>query len=713
MLRHKLYVPNLILIVICLIVLVAIYLLNAIGNSKNDKSPLVLLQGQDSTIHYLQDSKDDLYWAENAYHYYLGTHDSAYKAKFISYLESFVSNLENSHILDDSSSNDIAINLQQKVYLANAVIRLKQFADNLLSTSLRDSVFDADEYINIGPASRVVQRYLIQKNDTVRYVPVKRRKTLINKIVSIFKDDQDSLSAVISGGSKTLSFSDSSKMASQAQKRKLRSIDKSLQKHYHAILKKELDVRKSIDEKNRQEALFNQAIFTDIQNEITKVLKSANNTRQKGTYNTISKLHNNYFNQNTIFITSLAIISTLLLMLGYKVAATRRYEKGIISDKQQAIALSEMKASFLSTMSHEIRTPLTAIIGFVDHIYSKGVDAKTTEYIQNIKYASDHLLETVNDVLEFSKLESGKVKINKEPFVLQELLQNAISTYKLQAEHKKLSLSLQSSIEPSMAVNGDAFHIRQILYNLINNAIKFTETGGVILRASSRMLKEKTVELTFEVEDTGRGLSKDAIENVFKEFVQVKSELDRNVGNNMGTGLGLSITKKLITLLNGTIELKSQLGKGSKFTVTFPLELADAGFMGATPVNKVTDSTLLVGKRILLAEDSEPIRYLAQTILKEMKLDVEIARDGAEAWDLFKASNGRFDYILTDIEMPKLTGNQLAMKIRNSNSNIPIIAMTAHTSHEEYEQYKKDGVSAVITKPFKRNELNRVLTECS
>lgn len=708
MFRHKLQIPNLILIAICLVVIITVYLLNVINTSINErnKNATTTLTAQDSVIQYLESCKNDLYLAGNAYDFYISTNNAIYKEEFSSHINHFITNLDNSHLLENKSTDPISINLQQKVHLSNTLVKLKKLADSILTESLNYSTLDEPQSL-AKVLSRLIVNKTVERRDTVKYVPIKTKKSLIKKIASIFKDEDEQLSTITNQSSVTykndsLLTHKGNSLDAEAEKSK-----KSIKKYYASILRKELEIRHKIDKKNKQAALYNKAIFTDLQNEITEITNSVNQSHKNSTFSAITDLRDYNRKQNYLFISSLVALAILLLLLGYKVMHTRRYENKILLDRQQAIALSDMKASFLNTMSHEIRTPLTAIIGFADHISSKGIDANTPEYINNIKYASDHLLETVNDVLEFSKLESGKVSIANAPFLINDLLENTINTYKLQAQKKQLNLFLQSSIQRTLIVVGDVFHLRQVLYNLINNAIKFTDKGSITLHAYAHLLSDKKQELTFIVQDTGRGIEKNALESVFKEFVQIKEANENTTKTTKGTGLGLSISQKLVTLMGGTIRLESEVNVGSKFIVTIPF-IVEKNKSNAPAVRKA-DSNQLIGKKVLLAEDSESIIILASMLLKDMKVEVDIAKNGEEAWGKFNTNPDNYDYILTDIEMPGLNGNDLARRIRASYYDISIIAITGHTSSEEYERFKQDGIDATITKPFKKNELIDVL----
>lgn len=715
MMRYKLYIPNLILIAICFVVLVTIYLLSAVSSnlSLKSKHSTYFLQHQDSMIRNLQGCKDDLYLAENAYQFYLVTRDTHYKYLFISNIGNFIDHLDSTKLLSDTTTDDITIYLQHKVRLAGRVVQLKEFADDILVSSLNDSLVDTRlAFPNHRKMNLQLPKYVIQKTDTVKYVPVKTKKTLVQKIASLFKHDKDSVKVTTSQGSH-ISRIDDAGSGKHPEVQYARNLNRKLTSHYKKIMRQELEVRKKIDEDSRLTALYNQKIFSDIQKEITEILTIVDNARKKNTYATISTFQTAQRDQNNIFLVSLVIIAVLVLLLGYKAITTRRYEKTILTDKEHAEELSKMKASFLDTMSHEIRTPLTAIVGFADYIHTNGINDNTPEFVKNIKYASDHLLETVNEVLEFSRLESGKVKIVKEPFCLTELLENVITTYQLQAQKKNITLLLKSTIDASLIVISDSFHLRQVLYNLVNNAIKFTEKGTVTLNAFLKEKKGDNTMISFVIEDTGIGIAKEAVDEIFKEFVQIKDIKEQREKNISGTGLGLSITKKLVLLLGGTIKLESELNKGSRFLVTIPVALSESDASVKHAAQAISDERRLKGKRILLAEDSEPIIYLAKTILNDMMLEVMVAKNGEEAWKLFMENEGRFDYVLTDIEMPGLNGNELAQRIRerNMNAGICIIAMTAHTSKEEYERYLQDGIDAIITKPFRRTELNKVLTE--
>lgn len=715
MFKHKLSQPYLLILVICLVVLATTYLFSINSRDNNGKIAAQKIDENTATIATLNSSKDYLYLAENAYQQYLAAAQPVYRDSFLMYLESFVAAIDKTGVLNNSGSDKLSIDIQQRVALSQAIVQLKQVADELLTSALQDSVFGGSGYVTISSkqTDRLIKSYFSNTNDTIKFLPIKEKKTLFKKITSIFKEEKDSIAAINSSATQTATTSDSTSTISLNQQQKQRQANRSLQIYFKNLLQKELLVRKEIDQKTKQSALLNQTIFNNLQHEIAGITQSLNQQQLQDSKLSISQYQQANKYQHNLFTIALVIISILILLLGYKISSTRKYEKSILSDKQQAVALSEMKSSFLNTMSHEIRTPLTAVIGFADYIQTKGIDENTIDYIRNIKYASDHLLETVNDVLEFSKIESGNIELVEEVFSIHELIQNTINTLKLQAEKKQITLTLDSSIPKDATLKGDAFHIRQIIYNLINNAIKFTDKGGVTFKASLQQVEGNKVHFNFQVIDTGKGISKEAIDEVFKEFVQIRDAQKKTNKQTMGSGLGLAITKKLITFLGGAIQLTSKLGKGSTFTVSIPMtKVAPQKVLSDTTKTTINNS-MFAGKSVLLAEDSEPIIMLTLAILKEMKLEVDVAKNGEEAYNKYQQNKAAYDFILTDIEMPILNGHDMAAKIRTTNKDICIIAMTAHTAPEAYEQYKEYGINTVITKPFKKEDIIRVFAECS
>lgn len=411
------------------------------------------------------------------------------------------------------------------------------------------------------------------------------------------------------------------------------------------------------------------------------------------------------------FWVSLLIILFIVGVLVYNIYKMVNYENEILEARERALKLAQVKSRFLSNMSHEIRSPLTAIMGFTEIIDKIEVDTEKKNYLHAIKTSSEHLLSTVNDVLDFSKLDAGKLKLEKQPFYIASAIEEvAFALSSTSAANKGIKVDSIIELDKNLAVKGDLFRLKQILYNLLSNAIKFTEKGNVTIIANISGTTEKQVMIKIAVADTGIGIPNDQIKTVFEEFTQVTNNSTSKDTRRAikGTGLGLSICKMLVELQGGTIGVESKLNQGSVFTFAIPYEVANdkvANEKESTVMNTISSS--LKDKRVLVIEDNDVNIMLLTMLLKKVGIVYDIAKDGEIGLQLFKDNN--YDIILTDINVPKLTGDEIAIIVRQytdeAKRHIPIIGLTATIVQDDLDEYITSGINEVLVKPFKQDEL--------
>ncbi len=406
------------------------------------------------------------------------------------------------------------------------------------------------------------------------------------------------------------------------------------------------------------------------------------------------------------FLFAIGLYSRLRFIRKTQAALTKKNEI-IEAEKEKAQASERAKHQFLANMSHEIRTPMNAIKGMTDILIRRDPKDTQKEFLQGIKQSSDSLLVIINDILDISKIESGKVELEKVPFQVGEVLQGVHTIMQFKAEEKGLELKTLVS-EDIPRLIGDPTRLRQILINLVGNAIKFTEKGMVSIRTELLRQSDDQVELQFTVSDTGVGIGKDRLDKIFESFEQAYSDTTRKFG---GTGLGLSISKKLVELHGGKIWVESVKSKGSQFHFTLPLAI-DQRVEVKTPqsaeAKDVPMDQALKGVRILLVEDNTFNAIVAQEELEDAieEVAVDVAENGAIAVE--KIKTGEYDIILMDVQMPVMNGYEATEKIRalsNGKSGIPIIAMTANVLKEEVERCYEAGMDDFIGKPFDVEQL--------
>jgi PAS domain S-box-containing protein len=401
------------------------------------------------------------------------------------------------------------------------------------------------------------------------------------------------------------------------------------------------------------------------------------------------------------------------ISIGTDISARVLQEFELKKAKEEAEESVKAKNEFLANMSHEIRTPLNAIIGFTDLLLESKLSAEQREYIETLHASGEILLTLINNILDLSKLDANRLQIEKIPFNLKKTLNEVVNLMKIKAQEKEIFIDLIFNSNVPINVISDPNRISQILLNLIGNAIKFTDKGGVTITVNKIDEKDKIAMVSIEVKDTGIGIVSNKINSVFDAFTQAKSDTSRIYG---GTGLGLTIVKKLINLLNGQIKVESVFGKGSVFTLIIPLKIEEG-------INKQNSVKVCLQEEvsqkevknlnysILLIEDNKTNQLLAKTRLERWNCKVDIANNGFEG--VKKAQKNVYDIIMMDIQMPVMDGYEATKIIKNDlseeASKTPIIAMTAFTSKTEIKRALQAGMDDYIFKPFKPEELYEIL----
>lgn len=386
----------------------------------------------------------------------------------------------------------------------------------------------------------------------------------------------------------------------------------------------------------------------------------------------------------------------------------------IYTEKAENYALS--KSRFMASMSHEIRTPLNSIIGFSEQLTQSEMNEPQKEQINAIRSSSEMLLDVVNEILDFSKYETGKMNFEAAPFKPYEAIAGIVTSMQVQAGKKGIVLNHQLDFDKDVCLQGDSFRLKQVVMNLVSNAIKFTPRGSVFINAFITDGRQPGFNvLNVYVRDTGLGIDKDNLPFIFDEFSQVSSA--QKATNTPGTGLGLAIVKKIVELQGGSINVTSNVGKGSIFSFKLPMQLSPTDACKATETQStVNPRELVAGKRVLVAEDNKLNVLLVSTILKKWGLIFDVACDGREALQLFE--DHRYDIILTDIEMPEMGGIEFSQLVRaNGNpqkASLPILALTANVLKEDRDKYLSVGITGVVLKPFsERNLIDNVAAALS
>ena len=400
-------------------------------------------------------------------------------------------------------------------------------------------------------------------------------------------------------------------------------------------------------------------------------------------------------------LTFLLLLATIIIIFSY-VQKNKKYQQLLKRSKESTETLSKAKERFFANMSHEIRTPMNAISGFSKLLLRSELNSDQQEQVEIIKKSSDHLLKLLNDILDFSKLQALKLQLEKKSFNLQELLDDTYKLLKEPADSKGLHLFTTYSDLPKY-VSGDPYRLKQILINLLNNSIKYTEAGSVELKVTATNLDEKSA-IEIQVIDTGRGIPKESQFRLFQEFEQSDQS-----SFSKGTGLGLAITKKLVQLHQGKINLESEEGEGTTVTVNLEYEIA-AEPPREKEVFEYDDN--FSDKKFLIADD-EPFNIkLLATLLDKCHAKYDTAVNGAEAFELLQRN--KYDVVLLDLKMPEMTGWEVAKAVRetdNPNVDQPLIALTATVAQIDKQKAQSSGFDHILRKPFDEAELFTLISK--
>jgi signal transduction histidine kinase len=368
----------------------------------------------------------------------------------------------------------------------------------------------------------------------------------------------------------------------------------------------------------------------------------------------------------------------------------------------EAEQANEAKGLFLANMSHEIRTPLNGIIGSIQLIRNTEDPKDHADLMRTLEQSSEALLAQINDVLDYSKMDSEQHVVEHVPFDILGLLTSVHSIYQGQAKNKQISLSCEFPAEPSsgnLIVNGDPNKIRQILLNLVSNAIKFTSPGGSV----SLAFKHDHVHMYITIQDSGIGISEEKLDAIFEPFGQEDSSISRRFG---GSGLGLAISKKLSEVLNGELNVESIANKGSTFTLILPYEPAEL-ITPSKEARPTSDQKEAITGKVLLVEDNPVNQKIARAMLTKMGMSVSLAANGNEA--VHAIALDHYDLILMDLQMPEKDGLQATREIRELGISVPIIALTANSTIESQKACFDAGMVGFISKPFKLDSLTQAI----
>lgn len=438
-------------------------------------------------------------------------------------------------------------------------------------------------------------------------------------------------------------------------------------------------------------------LITKIENEISVIINAkalAANKLAEKTYIWLAMF--------SVSGTLLAIL-VMIIIVRY-VRKTHVYQIALQTSKDEAEKLARTKELFMANMSHEIRTPVTAISGFTEQLLHEPLDENTNRTLKIIKASSDHLAIIINDILDFAKLQNGRLSLEKVHFNISQILDDVFALFERNALRNNTRLTYSISPETPKVLLGDPYRLKQIMINLVSNSVKFTKNGLVNLSVDSIRKKSTEIDLVIEVADTGIGIEESKIDFIFEDFTQEEMSTTRKYG---GTGLGLSIVKKLIELHSGTLVCISRKNHGTTITCNIPYQAGDDKL-----VRKDINPPLYIPEeiknlKILIVDDEEYNRLLFKTILDRWKVRNNEVANGMEALEILKSD--RYDLLFMDARMPGIDGLKATQFIRNEmnimESEMPVICISAASANEDWQKYRQAGMNAILSKPFTEEKL--------
>lgn len=407
---------------------------------------------------------------------------------------------------------------------------------------------------------------------------------------------------------------------------------------------------------------------------------------------------------------TLLVILVLIVVVKYS-RKTRDYQLALIRSKEETEELARTKELFMANMSHEIRTPVNAIYGFTEQLLYRSFDDKSRELLDIIKSSSDHLVKLVNDILDFSKLQNASIELEKSHFQIKKVCEEIQLLFEKRAMESHTHLAYSIGKSTPLVLLGDSYRLKQILINLVGNAVKFTADGEIHFSVDCVMRSADNLDLILKVADTGIGISDDMQERVFDDFTQAETDTTRKYG---GTGLGLSIVKKLVELHQGSITLKSQPQKGTTITCVLPYIV---GKWDQLPVitQKLFIPETVKSLKLLVVDDEEYNRMLFRTILNRWNVQYDEAPDGMKALEKLRSS--KYNLVFMDVRMPGPDGLKTTASIRNelgiNSSDLPVIGISATHSADDLQKFRQCGMNTFLPKPFTEKMLLDVILSVS
>lgn len=585
--------------------------------------------------------------------------------------------------------------LRQKKIKTESYLKLRKLTDSLVIGFSQLGLVEREVEAKIALPAPKKQLKTITSFDTIKHEPAPTKK-FFGRLADAFSSKKKDTSLTIVKTERSIVVNQDVRSFNKQQIKKIEDY----YKHLYANASKLKSDEKEI-------LLLNSKLVTDIISILQRFKKDEISYLIDTRTLLSEELLTDVKSLDWITMINILLLVSLIIFILYNIVKQYKNEKVLITLSKRAAQDSHSKSRFLANMSHEIRTPLNSVVGFSEQLSKSDLTTEQSDQVNAIRNSSEMLLALVNEILDFSKYEVGKINLEKAPFVPYDEIMEVFNSMNVLAVNKNLLLENKVTLEKDTCLLGDRLRLKQMVMNLLTNAIKFTASGTVTLKVNLSHHGKKQAVLKVHVEDTGIGIAVEDLEFIFDEFAQVYSS------TKQGTGLGLAICKKIVELQGGKIDVTSVLGKGSVFSFEIPYELTKIKEEVKVTETSKPSKGKLTGKHILLVDDNKMNVLLAQTVLKKWEMGFDCAYDGKEALELFKKND--YDLILTDIQMPIMGGVELTHEVRYNGdfnkSKIPILGITAHVLLEDREAYLKAGMNDLVLKPFLEQELIDKITQ--
>ncbi|MFH1161060.1 MAG: ATP-binding protein [bacterium] len=706
----------------CLVILVvaamSVFFLIRSNEQSKITEALSVLKEKDRDLEIMEKSFQQLSQADNDFRLYTLTYDPDLLKQYYSDLEALTATLDSLRTSCESFSSEIFFldgaseSILRKEDLTAHFIRLKRLTDSLLFVAVTiDSLRDASPV----SSSFAIQRFYPDTRsisiDTLTSLSVteKKKKGFFAKVKSFFIGETQKTTTEqqvkVTSGSEVAEHESDSVLT-------VEDISLVIAGQTNSYYQRQLRLQKAFRERMRQQelklVLTDKALmgdFSRILNLLKNHVKSRNNKIHGDALNVIA-VSTRIINITVIVSIGMGLILLVLMILTSSQVV--RYQKRIVQARQKAENEALEKSRFLAYMSHEIRTPLTSIVGFTEQLRHTTLDTKQERFVNSMQTSCEMLLITVNDILDISKLDAGRMKFFKSSLNPVSVIEQVLNSFRPASERKGLRLILNKYKNEHILLSGDEMRLKQVLINLVNNAIKYTEHGEITVTLSLSPRGSKHF-LQIAIADTGIGIPKDKLEEVFSEYSQIHEQSAKKW--IIGTGLGLPICKKIVEMQGGTIRVTSELGKGSTFTFSIPYEISKEPAEEFKLPDEGMDPSIFIGKRILVVDDTEINLVLLDAIFEKWKVKVDMARNGKEAMALIGLHP--YDLIVSDVNMPEVDGVEMTKRIRHNPSpqiaKTPVIILTANILQDEVEKFQNAGVSGYLMKPFLMIDLYQVV----